>query len=121
VLAGATDSGTVVSAHVSFCVPDALPRRRLELVGTRGQLVAENTLGQTAGGSLTFVDAATGIAEPVAFAPDEGPFPRQIAAFGAAVRGEARWPFPIARDLALHELLLGALDTHDPVPETTCR
>jgi 1,5-anhydro-D-fructose reductase (1,5-anhydro-D-mannitol-forming) len=125
VLAGATDSGTVVSAHVSFCVPDALPRRRLELVGTRGQLVAENTLGQTAGGSLTVVDAATGAAEPVAFTADEGPFPRQIAAFGAAVRGEAPWPFPIARDLALHELLLGALDPTalDPraVPETTCR
>jgi 1,5-anhydro-D-fructose reductase (1,5-anhydro-D-mannitol-forming) len=130
VLAGATDSGTVVSAHVSFCVPDALPRRRLELVGTLGQLVAENTLGQTAGGSLTFVDAATGIAEPVAFAADEGPFPRQIAAFGAAVRGEAPWPFPIARDLALHELLLGALDPGalDPssldteaARETTCR
>jgi predicted dehydrogenase len=119
VLAGATDSGTVVTAHVSFAVPDALPRRRLELVGTRAQLVAENTLGQTAGGSLTLVDAVTGVAEPVAFDPDEGPFPRQIAAFGAAVRGEAPWPFPIARDLALHELLLGALDPHHPA-EATC-
>jgi 1,5-anhydro-D-fructose reductase (1,5-anhydro-D-mannitol-forming) len=109
VLAGATASGAVVAAHVSFALPDALPRRRLEIVGTRAQLVAENTLGQTAGGTLTLIDAATGAAEPVPFA-DESPFPRQIAAFGAAVRGEAPWPYPIARDLALHELLLDALD-----------
>ncbi|MDL5156313.1 Gfo/Idh/MocA family protein [Actinomycetospora termitidis] len=114
VLVGATRSGTLVDAHVSFCLPDALPRRRLELVGTRGQLVAENTLGQVAGGTLTFLDAATGAAEAVAFDPD-GPFERQLAAFGAAVRGERPWPYPLARDLALHELLLGALDTAGPV------
>ena len=116
VLVGATASGTVVTAHVSFCLPDALPRRRLELVGTRGQLVAEDTLGQVAGGTLTFLDAATGAAEAVAFDPD-GPFDRQIVAFGAAVRGERPWPFPLARDLALHELLLDALEA--AAPETT--
>src|SRR3712207_7002513 len=33
--------------------PDALPRRRLEVVGTRGMAVAVDTMGQTAGGSLT--------------------------------------------------------------------
>jgi predicted dehydrogenase len=116
VLAGATASGTVVSAHVSFALPDALPRRRLELVGTRAQLVAENTLGQTAGGALTLIDAATGDAEAVRFA-DDGPFPRQIAAFGAAVRGEQPWPYPITRDLALHELLLDVLT---PTEEALC-
>jgi 1,5-anhydro-D-fructose reductase (1,5-anhydro-D-mannitol-forming) len=84
-LVGATASGTVVTAHVSFCLPDALPRRRLEVVGTRGQLVAENTLGQ-------------------------------VAAFGAAVRGERDWPFPLARDLALHELLLHTLEKEAPCP-----
>ena len=114
-LVGATASGTVVTAHVSFCLPDALRRRRLEVVGTRGQLVAENTLGQVAGGSLTFVDAATGAAEAVAFDPD-GPFDRQVAAFGAAVRGERDWPFPLARDLALHELLLHTLEKEAPCP-----
>ncbi|NYD36396.1 Gfo/Idh/MocA family oxidoreductase [Actinomycetospora corticicola] len=108
VLVGATASGTLFDAHVSFALPDALPRRRLELVGTRGQLVAENTLGQVAGGTLTFLDATTGAAEAVAFDAG-GPFERQIVAFGAAVRGERPWPYPLARDLALHELLLDAL------------
>ncbi|MEJ2867894.1 Gfo/Idh/MocA family oxidoreductase [Actinomycetospora sp. OC33-EN08] len=119
VLVGATASGTLFDAHVSFCLPDALPRRRLELVGTRGQLVAEDTLGQVAGGTLTLHDAATGAAESVTFDPD-GPFERQIAAFGAAVRGERPWPWPLARDLALHELLLDALARADRPEESTC-
>ena len=63
-LVGATASGTVVTAHVSYCLPEALPRRRLEIVGTPGQLVAEHTLGQVAGGSLTVVDASTAPPRP---------------------------------------------------------
>ncbi|MCD2189676.1 Gfo/Idh/MocA family protein [Actinomycetospora soli] len=113
VLVGATATGTLFSAHVSFALPDALPRRRLEVVGTRGQLVAEDTLGQVAGGALTFLDAATGDAEVIAFDSD-GPFERQVAAFGAAVRGEVAWPYPLARDLALHDLLLTALEAPCP-------
>ena len=114
VLVGATDSGTLVSAHVSFALPDALPRRRLEVVGTEGQFVATDTLGQVAGGTLTFVDAGTGASESVGFDPD-GPFERQVAAFGAAARGERPWPYPLARDLALHRLLLDALHL-EPAP-----
>lgn len=119
VLVGATATGTLFDAHVSFALPDALPRRRLEVVGTRGQLVAENTLGQVAGGSLTVLDAATGDAEAIGFDPD-GPFERQVAAFGAAVRGEAPWPYPLARDLALHDLLLTALDRARDAVEAPC-
>ena len=37
---------------------------------------------------------------------------------GAAVRGECAWPYPLARDLALHTLLLDALDA--AVKETPC-
>ncbi|MEJ2863171.1 Gfo/Idh/MocA family protein [Actinomycetospora flava] len=108
VLAGRTASGTLLSQHVSFSTADPLPRRRLEVVGTRAQLVAENTLGQDAGGTLTRIDASTGAAEPVVFDADAGPFARQLAAFGAAVRGEATWPYPLQRDLALHTLLMEA-------------
>lgn len=108
VLAGRTASGTLLSHHVSFSTADPLPRRRLEVVGTRAQLVAENTLGQDPGGTLTRIDATTGAAEPVAFDAQTGPFTRQLAAFGAAVRGEAAWPYPLQRDLALHTLLMEA-------------
>jgi predicted dehydrogenase len=108
VLAGRTASGTLLSHHVSFSTADPLPRRRLEVVGTRAQLVAEDTLGQDPGGTLTRIDAATGAAEPVPFDTAAGPFARQLAAFGAAVRGEAPWPYPLDRDLALHALLMEA-------------
>ncbi|GAA4907646.1 putative dehydrogenase [Actinomycetospora succinea] len=108
VLAGRTASGTLLSHHVSFSTADPLPRRRLEVVGTRAQLVAEDTLGQDPGGTLTRIDATTGAAAPVAFDTGTGPFTRQLAAFGAAVRGEAPWPYPLHRDLALHTLLMEA-------------
>jgi 1,5-anhydro-D-fructose reductase (1,5-anhydro-D-mannitol-forming) len=108
VLAGRTASGTLLTHHVSFSTADPLPRRRLEVVGTRAQLVAEDTLGQDPGGRLTRIDAITGEAAPVGFDADAGPFARQLAAFSAAVRDEIAWPYPLDRDLALHTLLVEA-------------
>ena len=104
-LSGRTATGVLVDLHVAFNTPDALPRRRLEVVGTRGMAVAVDTMGQTAGGSLTLhrpdpVD--------VPFAGDS-PFAAQFAAFTAAVAGHAPWPYDAARDLHLHRLLLTAL------------
>ncbi|WP_138759452.1 Gfo/Idh/MocA family protein [Modestobacter altitudinis] len=106
-LAGRTAGGVLVDLHVSYNCPDALPRRRLEVVGTRGMAVAVDTMGQTAGGSLTLYRP-----EPVdvPFAGTD-PFTAQFAGFGAAVAGEAPWPYPADRDLALHRLLVQALDT----------
>ena len=104
-LSGRTAGGGLVDLHVAFNTPDALPRRRLEVVGTRGMAVAVDTMGQTAGGSLTLYRP-----EPVdvPFAGDS-PFAAQFAAFTAAVAGHAPWPYDAARDLALHRLLLTAL------------
>jgi 1,5-anhydro-D-fructose reductase (1,5-anhydro-D-mannitol-forming) len=106
-LAGRTAGGVLVDLHVSYNCPDALPRRRLEVVGTRGMAVAVDTMGQTAGGSLTLFRP-----EPVdvPFAGTD-PFTAQFAGFGAAVTGAAPWPYPPDRDLALHRLLVQALDT----------
>ena len=50
VLTGRAASGTLFGAHVAYNLPDALPRRRLELTGSRGMIVAEDTMGQTPGG-----------------------------------------------------------------------
>jgi 1,5-anhydro-D-fructose reductase (1,5-anhydro-D-mannitol-forming) len=104
-LSGRTATGVLVDLHVAFNTPDALPRRRLEVVGTRGMAVAVDTMGQTAGGSLTLYRP-----DPVdvPFA-DHSPFTAQFAAFTAAVAGHAPWPYDAARDLALHRLLLTAL------------
>ena len=109
VLAGRTAGGVVFSGHVAFNTPDALPRRRLEVVGTRGQVVAEDTMGQTAGGRLTRVDA-DGTATDVPFDTATSPFAAQLAAFSAAVRGAQPWPWPLDRDLRLHALLHTAIE-----------
>jgi 1,5-anhydro-D-fructose reductase (1,5-anhydro-D-mannitol-forming) len=116
VLVGSTGLGVLFSAHVAYNLPDALPRRRLEVVGTRGQLTATDTMGQTPGGRLEFCSAQSGRSSPVEFDPTASPFTRQIDGFCTAVR-EAdgpvlgpSWPYSIDRDLALHRLLLDAAE-----------
>jgi 1,5-anhydro-D-fructose reductase (1,5-anhydro-D-mannitol-forming) len=109
VIAGRTAGEALFSAHVAFNTPDALPRRRLEVVGTRAQLVAQDTMGQTAGGRLTRYDA-DGAAVDVPFDTATSPFAAQLAAFSAAVAGTADWPWPLERDLRLHRLLHSAIE-----------
>ena len=109
VIAGRTAGEALFSAHVAFNTPDALPRRRLEVVGTRAQLVAQDTMGQTAGGRLTRYDA-DGTAVDVPFDTATSPFAAQLAAFSAAVAGTADWPWPLERDLRLHRLLHSAIE-----------
>lgn len=108
-LVGRTEQGVLASLHVAYNCPDALPRRRLEVVGTKGMLVAENTMGQTHGGTLTFHDGATGVAEPVAFDGRASPFTEQVRAFGAALRNPSgRGAYSAARDLHTMRLVAGA-------------
>ncbi len=105
-LHGRTPSGVLVDLHVAYNTPDALPRRRLEVVGTRAMAVAVDTMGQTAGGSLTLLRP-----EPVDVPFGAGtPFAAQFSAFTGAVAGdETAWPYDVERDLRLHRLLLEAL------------
>ena len=105
-LHGRTAGGVLVDLHVAYNTPDALPRRRLEIVGTRGMVLALDTMGQTAGGSLTLLTPAP---VDVPF-DDASPFEAQFRAFGAAVDGDrTAWPYDAERDLRLHRLLLEAL------------
>ncbi|MCW3010609.1 MAG: Oxidoreductase, partial [Solirubrobacterales bacterium] len=91
----------LLTLQVSYACPDTLPRRRLELLGTAGMAVAENTMGQTPGGKLTLVPAADGVPQDVPFDLGGDPFALQLAAFERVVAGEAPWPWPVARDLAV--------------------
>ena len=105
-LQGRTAGGVLVDLHVAYNTPDALPRRRLEVVGTRGMAVAVDTLGQTAGGTLSLLTP-----EPrhVPFG-SASPFEAQFRAFSAAVDGDrTAWPYEPERDLRLHRRLLEAL------------
>ena len=100
--------------HVGYHTPDALPRRRLELVGTRASAVLTDTMGQTPGGAFALHDAATGAARDVPFDRAADPFAAQAAAFADCITGNRPFPYPAADDLRRHELLLDALDRARP-------
>jgi predicted dehydrogenase len=99
----------LVQLHVAYNCPETLPRRRLEIVGTAGQAIARDTMGQTPGGTLEFIDAATGVAqfEKVPGA-DRSPFLNQVEAFAESVIGNGAFPFTPERDLHTMALILKA-------------
>ena len=96
---GRTPSGVLFSSHTSYNWPETLPRRRLEIAGTGGVIVASDTMGQDAGGHATLIRADSGESETIAFDTDTTPFARQAAAFRSFVQqgGDA---FDIQRDIA---------------------
>ncbi len=106
VLMGRFANGALATIQVGYNCPDALPRRRLEVIGTRGMLQATNTMGQTAGGSLHWFGAdgtVLGLPEP-----DLGrcsPFQLQIEAFSEAVSTGRPFSFTPEHDLNLMRLL----------------
>ena len=100
VLSGRTAGGVLFSSHVAYNCPEALPRRRLEVLGSEGLLTATDTMGQTAGGSVNLRCGRTGAETQLAFDAELSPFEAQAAAFMAAARGEPH-DFNAGRDLAL--------------------
>ena len=108
-------SGVLLQMHVAYNCPETLPRRRLEVVGTGGQAVATDTMGQTAGGTLEFIDAATGVAVllPVPGA-ERSPFLNQVEAFAACVLGTGPFPYTAEGDLHTMALVLRAQEMANP-------
>lgn len=81
-IVGRTASGVLINMHVAYNCPETLPRRRLEVQGTRGLAIATNTLGQQRGGELEFIGANDGVRIPVAYADREcSPFEALVEAF----------------------------------------
>ena len=103
---GRTGSGVLLSLHNSYNCPEALPRRRLEVLGTKGQLTANNSMGQEPGGTLTFTDGASGF-ETLLDVPgiERSPFEEQIRAFSQAFLSGDRSAFSPERDLRTMRLL----------------
>ena len=99
-LVGQTASGVLFQSHVAYNCAEVLPRRRLEVLGERGLLVATDTMGQTAGGTLMRRCGESGEESAVPFDAATSPFAAQAAAFMAAARGEPH-DFSMTRDLAL--------------------
>lgn len=103
VLVGRFTSGALLQAHVAYNCPEELPRRRLEVLGEHGQFIATDTMGQTAGGTLTWRCGRTGFEEAVPFDTSASPFEGQARAFAAAVAGQPH-EFSAERDLRLMRL-----------------
>ncbi len=102
-LSARTASGVLMQAHVAYNCAEVLPRRRLEVLGERGLLVATDTMGQAAGGTLVRRCGSDGSERALPFDADRSPFAAQAAAFMRAARGEPH-DFSMTRDLALMRL-----------------
>lgn len=109
VLSGRFASGALFTSHVAYNCPEALPRRRLEIIGDRGAIVGTDTMGQSAGGLAVMTCGRSGKERPIAFDRELSPFAAQAAAFARAVRGEPH-DFSLTRDLTLMRLFAGAYD-----------
>ena len=106
ILIGQTRTGVLANLHVAYNCPDLLPRRRLEVTGSAGMIVAENTMGQDAGGTLTLIDGRTGRSEPVPVSNvTDSPFLAQVRAFGQALRSGDHREFSGERDVGTMRLL----------------
>ncbi len=110
VLSVAFAGGALASIHVSYQCPEFLPRRELELVGTRGGARAIDTMGQTPGGGIEWHGPEGTKSEHFSTDDALSPFARQLEAFSAARLQGRDWPFRPARDLAHFELLMDALE-----------
>ncbi len=109
-LVGRFRSGALLLMNVAYNCPDRYPRRTLELIGTRKMAIAEDTMGQTPGGSLKLVDAASGLTELVSIpaAEDRSPFATGIELFSRCVRTGEAFPYPPEHDLHTMRLLTTA-------------
>ena len=102
--------GSLASIHVSYQCPEFLPRREIELIGTRGGARAVDTMGQTPGGRIEWRKPAGVDVENFSTDAALSPFARQIEAFSATRIRQQPWPFTPARDLAHFNLLLDSLE-----------
>ena len=97
--------GVLIQLHVAYNCPEFLPRRRLEIVGDRGQITLTDTMGQTPGGSLTLQNAGSPEREVRIEAIERSPFIAQIEAFGDHLLGRQRFGFTARQDLRTMSLL----------------
>ncbi len=110
-LVGRFRSGALLLLNVAYNCPDHFPRRTLEVIGTRAMAIARNTMGQTPGGTLHLVEAASGREEPVVIPADEdiSPFAAGIEAFSHHLRSGGLFSYPPAHDLHTMRLLAAAM------------
>jgi len=100
-------SGVLIQMHVAYNCPEFLPRRRLEIVGDRGQMTLTDTMGQTPGGLFTLQTADRPVHEILVADIEDSPFAVQIEAFADHLLGMAPFGFTATSDLQTMRLLAG--------------
>ena len=115
VLIGRTASGVLAQLHIAYNCPEGLPRRRLEVLGSTGQLLAENTMGQVPGGDVWLIEGASGVRQRLAVPhAATSPFTRQMGAFARHVLVTPDPAFSLQRDLHTMRLLARAYAVAGP-------
>ena len=108
-LIGRFQNGALLLMNVAYNCPDNFPRRTLELIGTKGMLQFQNTMGQTPGGTLQLIDesgARENIELPAEL--DISPFQNGVEAFASALLKGEPFAFSPERDLHTMKLLEAA-------------
>lgn len=105
--------GALGTVHVGYNRPEAFPRRRLEIIGTERMLVAENTLGQDAGGTVRLFRASDASEKRVPFDTKKSPFAQQINHFVDQILSGCPPQRTPEDDLRLFNLLHHALANAD--------
>jgi 1,5-anhydro-D-fructose reductase (1,5-anhydro-D-mannitol-forming) len=101
-----TAKGILVSFHVGYNCPEDQPRRRVEVIGTRGRVEALNTMGQDPGGELVWQTASGKTRETFSPSTEAGPFVRQLDSLSRLWLREDKPKFSFERDLDLAERLI---------------
>lgn len=106
VLTACFQGGALATIQVGYNCPDAFPRRRLEVIGSEGMLIANNTMGQTPGGTVHWYGADGQASElPPPFDVERSPFQLQIEAFSQSLLDRSPFPFTPEHDLETMRLL----------------
>ena len=101
-----TAGGALLDLSVAYNCPETLPRRELQVIGTNGLFVATDTMGQTPGGKLELIDAATGRRRGIDFRQEDvSPFLAQIEWFADRIGDRPSWAGLRVRDLNTMRLL----------------
>ena len=91
-------SGATATVDAFFCIPDASSRNVLELYGSRGSILAENTIGQAAQGTMRAI-LETGGAIDIAPAP-VNTYRAEVEEFSQAIL--ERRPSRLSGEAGLH-------------------
>lgn len=106
IMAVKTKKGVLASIHVGYNCPENQPRRRIEIMGTRGYVIANNTMGQDAGGELTWHIDGEKTCDIFPNGKESGPFVRQLDAICRLWLRSDTPKYPFDRDIELAKHLI---------------